>query len=188
MKQLLIPVFLVLSIIIVGCKKKEQNTTADTPAVATEMTQHTQAPAPEAVKPPVTQKISGKVISVNPADTLTVMSGKRKFIVKLYGVTLPKGNSKIITKANKYATTMVLKKAVVIEKMGNTKRGQILGSVSLSAGGRNLNHELIREGLAMWNHSAVNDDYARILEDQAKSSKKGLWAAKSATKGKKKKA
>jgi endonuclease YncB( thermonuclease family) len=42
--------------------------------------------------------------------------------------------------------------------------------------GRNVGHELLKEGLAWWRRSSSSDASLEVVEELAKASHKGLWA------------
>jgi len=42
--------------------------------------------------------------------------------------------------------------------------------------GRNVGHELLKEGLAWWQRSASSDASLEVVEELARAERKGLWS------------
>ncbi len=167
-----------------GCSKKEENTAAP-PSLTPVATPENVTPAAPAGTPQVVATIaptptppeilSGKVTRVIRADTLTIQEGTKKVEVKLYGIDLPSKKPAILKKAKLYITKLVLKKEVSVE-VREKSDSRIIGTVTL-ASGTNLSHELLKRGYASLDPNTESDETSTQLQDQAKTAKKGLWAA-----------
>jgi endonuclease YncB( thermonuclease family) len=157
----------------IGCSKKEEAPPVPTPvpeAAATPLEVATAAPTPIP-----TETISGKVIQVVGVSALKVQEGKKKIDVRLYGIVSPGKKSPVLAKAKAYVAKVTLKKKIsveVTEKSGS----RIIGVVTL-ASGANLNHELLKKGYASLDPNVTGDDMAAQLQDEAKTAKRGIWAA-----------
>ena len=55
------------------------------------------------------------------------------------------------------------------------KQGRVSAEVLLHDG-RNVGHELLKEGLAWWQQSTSHNAGLQVIEQLAKASGKGLWA------------
>ena len=64
---------------------------------------------------------------------------------------------------------------VVVRGLKRDKQGRVSAEVLLHDG-RNVGHELLKEGLAWWRRSASSDARLEVIEELAKASDKGLWA------------
>ncbi len=164
-----------------GCSKKEKESEISPPvatsAPAVEVQAQATPPATLSPAPPThSPEQHGKVIQVIQADTLKILEQKKKELVRLYGVHLPKGKSAILARGKKLAEKLVLGKSVRLEVKGKDGAGHILAIVILPPG-TNLNHELVRDGDVIWDPKSGKDPVAQELQDQAKTAKKGLWAS-----------
>jgi endonuclease YncB( thermonuclease family) len=64
---------------------------------------------------------------------------------------------------------------VVVRGLKRDKQGRVSAEVFLHDG-RNVGHELLKEGLAWWRRSASSDAGLELVEELARASGKGLWA------------
>ena len=64
---------------------------------------------------------------------------------------------------------------VVVRGLKRDKQGRVSAEVFLHDG-RNVGHELLKEGLAWWRRSASSDAGLEVVEELARASGKGLWA------------
>jgi endonuclease YncB( thermonuclease family) len=64
---------------------------------------------------------------------------------------------------------------VVVRGLIRDKQGRVSAEVLLQDG-RNVGHELLKEGLAWWKKSSSGDRSLETLEELARASRKGLWA------------
>ena len=64
---------------------------------------------------------------------------------------------------------------VVVRALKRDRDGRATAEILLQDG-RNVGHELLKEGLAWWQRSASNDASLEVLEELARASRKGLWA------------
>jgi micrococcal nuclease len=162
-------------------KKAEESAEVTAPQSAPESGQQAgkkeepaKAAEPESAAPKETYAgKEAKVVKVVKADTVVVKEAKKQYQVRLYGVELSK-NTSVNNKAKQFITELLLNKEVLVDPKGKNKFGLPVAMVSLPPG-PNANHELVREGYAMWDQKTAKDEYARQLQDQARTAKKGLW-------------
>lgn len=129
------------------------------------------------------QSFSGKVISVQDGDTITVLRDGVPERIRLNGIDAPelgRGRFKpaqpFAQRAKQYAGTLAFGKTVQVQPHGRDRYGRMIAIIKLPDG-RILNHEIVRAGLA-WHFVkyAPNDDELRRLENAARAAKLGLWA------------
>jgi micrococcal nuclease len=120
---------------------------------------------------------SGRVVRVLDGDTLEVLSGGRAFRIRLHGIDCPERGQPFANRARQYAAHATLESSVSVRVVEFDRYDRIVGIVTF-ANGRNLNHELVSEGLAWWYREFAPDDRNLAqLEDDARSNRRGLWSA-----------
>lgn len=124
--------------------------------------------------------LDGKVVGVSDGDTVTVLSiDKQQIKVRLYGVDCPEKAQDYGQKAKQFTSDLVFGKIVDLEKVDQDRYGRTVGIVK--AGGKVLNEELLKNGFA-WQYSQYckrpECSQWKQYEEQARSSKAGLWAGK----------
>ncbi len=125
---------------------------------------------------PAFADFSGRVVGVTDGDTIKVMHNGMAEKIRLYGIDSPEKGQAYGTKAKQFTSEMVFGKDVTVKTHGLDKYGRTIGVVMLPDG-RNLNHELVKAGLAWWYRKyAPHDDTLRELEEKAQQTKHGLWA------------
>jgi len=120
--------------------------------------------------------LSGKVISVEDGDTITILSGRTQTKIRLYGIDCPEDGQPFGRAAKKFTSRLVHGKHVSVTKYDTDKYGRTVGVVLVN--GVNVNHEIIGAGYA-WQYrkyckEKFCDDWKRT-EYVAKVSKDGLW-------------
>ena len=123
-----------------------------------------------------TSTLTGKVISIQDGDTITILTEDNQSIkIRLEGIDCPERNQDFGTRARQFTSDLAYFKHVKIVKSGIDRFGRTLGFVILPDG-KNLNHELLRAGLA-WHYKKYNQDpYLANLEEKAKENGLGLWS------------
>lgn len=120
-----------------------------------------------------TTEFSAKVVKVIDGNTLEVYtSDKETVTILLNNVDCPEPGQAAAEKAIEFTKKMVLKKKVNIRLDGKDRWGNKLATVVLN-NGKNLNDELVKNGLAWAGLSA--DKKVVSLEEEAKARKLGLW-------------
>ena len=126
--------------------------------------------------PVASADFSGRVVGVTDGDTIKVMHKGKEEKIRLYGIDCPEKGQPYGTKAKQFTSEKVFGKTVVVYVRGFDKYGRTIGDVILP-GRRVLNQELVAAGLAWWYKKyAPRDDTLRVLEEQARTKKLGLWA------------
>lgn len=123
-------------------------------------------------------KISGKVIAVIDGDTYdALIQGNKTIRVRMEGIDAPEKGMPFYRVSKNHLARICLKKNVTIVVTGKEKRGRIIAYTYLE-NGKELSHEMLREGLA-WHFKKYNSDKDLAkLESEARKLKKGLWKDK----------
>ncbi len=124
------------------------------------------------------ETITGKVISVADGDTITILTPRKEQLkIRLSAVDTPEGGQAYGNKAKQFTSSMVYRKQVQVEKETVDRYGRTVGFVYVN--GSNLSEQIITNGYG-WVYRkyckwAFCDDWLE-LEEQARNSRKGLWA------------
>ncbi len=118
----------------------------------------------------------GTVVGVAHGDTISVMREGRAVEVRLAGIDCPEKKQPFGTRAKGFTSDLAFGKEVNVQVQTYDGYGRIVGEVILPDG-TSLNQELVRAGLAWWYRKyAPNDRILKVLEDEARNAKQGLWA------------
>ncbi len=126
---------------------------------------------------------SGTCVRVVDGDTIVVEcrtdAGVEVDVVRLYGVDCPEprrgGKQDYSDEAKAFTESMVLNRVVEVDLAGNKFDQHGRPIVVVTANGKSLNHELVKEGLAWW-WPARKDTELERLQNEARAARKGLWA------------
>jgi endonuclease YncB( thermonuclease family) len=120
---------------------------------------------------------SGRVIQVQDGDTLGVaVAGGEVVTVRLDEIDAPELGQAHGREARQALAGLCLNRYAVIQDHGQDKYGRALGRVSCA--GTDANAEQVKEGNA-WFYAQYSQDAAlRDYENQARSRRAGLWAAR----------
>ena len=119
---------------------------------------------------------TGKVVGVTDGDTITVLHNGRGEKIRLNGIDCPEKGQAYGHKAKEAASALVYGKDVTIQTYGLDKYKRTIGDVTLPDG-RNLNQELVQEGMCWWYRKyAAGDTMLERLEAEARAAGRGLWA------------
>jgi endonuclease YncB( thermonuclease family) len=117
-----------------------------------------------------------KVVGISDGDTITVLIERTPVRVRLSGIDCPEIGQDFGTRAKAATSELAFGKAVTIHWRGHDRFGRIVADVILPDG-RNVNHELVRRGLAWWYRNyAPHDPILPKLEAEARAAKLGLWS------------
>ena len=124
------------------------------------------------------EEIRGKVVSIADGDTITVLdSEKVQHKIRLEGIDAPEKGQAFGTKSKEKMSELVGEMDVVVTWEKRDRYGRILGDVHL--GDRHINLEMVQDGLA-WHYKQYSKSKELAeAEDEARRTKKGLWADKS---------
>ena len=119
---------------------------------------------------------TGNVVAVTDGDTISVLHNGKAERIRLNGIDCPEKAQPYGHKAKEAASALVFGKDVTLQTHGADKYGRTIGDVILPDG-RNVNQELVREGMCWWYRKfAPGDATLERLETEAREAKRGLWA------------
>ena len=120
---------------------------------------------------------SGKVLSVQDGDTITVQRDGEQVRIGLYGIDCPEGGQAFGKKAKQFTSDMVLGKVVKVAPVVVDERGRTVALVTTSE--HLVNEEVVNAGLA-WVYTRYCDkpicERWKVLEQEARGAKRGLWS------------
>jgi endonuclease YncB( thermonuclease family) len=121
-------------------------------------------------------EITGKVVSIQDGDTITVLVGKEQVKVRLDGIDAPESKQAFGTKAKQHLSELIGDNQVRVVVSGKDRYGRTLGTVFVSS--KNLNEQMVKDGFA-WHYKQYSKERQLAqLEDEARAAKRGLWADK----------
>lgn len=122
------------------------------------------------------QTITGRVVHIADGDTITVLRDNMQYRIRLWGIAAPAMKQPFGTRASEHCSSLAFAQIVTVRVRDLDRAGRTVGEVFLPDG-RNLNHEMVRAGLAWWyRHYAPHEDELERLENQAQEVHRGLWA------------
>lgn len=119
-------------------------------------------------------QLSGRIVSVHDGDTVTLLSGKRQYRIRLDGIDCPEKGQAYGDKARQEMASLVFGRDVAVSVSGKDRYGRYLGAIRL--GGLDVNAEMVKTGFA-WHYKQYSKslELAR-LEAGARAARIGLWA------------
>lgn len=115
------------------------------------------------------------MVNVIDGDSIRVMREGTAEQIRLMGVDCPEKRQPFGTRAKEYTSELAFGQDVTVYGDKRDRYGRRLAEVPLS-GGRSLNQELIKAGLAWWFRKYSKDLRLGELERQARVAKRGIWA------------
>lgn len=120
-------------------------------------------------------EFSGRVVAVTDGDTIGVLVANEEYKIRLHGIDTPERKQDFGTRAKQFTSDLVFGKEVRVEVKYRDRYGREVGVVYL-VDGRNLNHELVKAGMAWWYEEyAPNDETLEQLQTEARKNRRGLW-------------
>ena len=116
-----------------------------------------------------------RVVTVHEGDRLTIHYEGRSETIYLKDIDCPELKQPYGKQAKHAIAAYVGNREVVVRALKRDRDGRATAEILLQDG-RNVGHELLKEGLAWWQRSASNDASLEVLEELARASRKGLWA------------
>jgi len=123
--------------------------------------------------------VTGTVVGVTDGDTFTLLTpAKKELKVRLHGIDCPEKNQDFGTRAKQFTSNLIFNKTVKVRIKNKDRYGRTIALVILP-GGRILNEELLRSGMA-WHYKTYDQSSKwASLENGARIRKVGLWSMKS---------
>jgi micrococcal nuclease len=116
-----------------------------------------------------------RVMAVHEGDRLTLYHKGKNEMVYLQDVDCPDLKQPYGKQAKRATGAYIGGREVTVRGLKRDTHGRITAEVLLSDG-RNVGHELLKEGLAWWNKSKSSDRTLETVEEIARASGKGLWS------------
>ena len=118
---------------------------------------------------------AARVVTVHEGDRLTIYHNGRNEAIYLKDIDCPELKQPYGKQAKHVTAAFIGNREVVVRGLKRDKQGRVSAEVLL-LDGRNVGHELLKEGLAWWRRSASSDASLEVVEELARASHKGLWA------------
>ena len=120
------------------------------------------------------ETLEGKVIKIADGDTLTLLTSSNKQVkVRLAGIDTPERKQPFGNRAKQALSNLAFQKQALVEVETIDRYGRTIGVVFV--GSKNLNAELVKQGMAWVYRKYTDDERFYVLESEAKQSKRGLW-------------
>ena len=116
-----------------------------------------------------------RVLIVHEGDRLTVHHQGRKDMVYLREVDCPELKQPYGKQAKHATAAYIANREVVVRDMKRDRQGRITADILLPDG-RQIAHELVKEGLAWVQPGRSGDQALKDMEELARASKNGLWS------------
>ncbi len=120
-------------------------------------------------------QIAGKVTHIAAGDSISIYYKGKEWKIRLAGIDTPEIGQPYGNQAKKFTSMMVFAQTVTINTKGMDRYGRTIAEVRLKDG-QNLEHELLRNGLA-WRYKRYSKNKTLdALEKEARAAKLGLWS------------
>ena len=116
-----------------------------------------------------------RVLSVHEGDRVTIHYQGRNEMVTLRDVDCPELKQPYGKQAKYAAAAYLANRDVVVKVLKKDQRGHVTADILLTDG-RNIAHELVKEGLAWVLPGEVHNRALKDMEELARASKSGLWS------------
>ena len=116
-----------------------------------------------------------RILTVHEGDRVTIHYQGRNEMVALRDVDCPELKQPYGKQARHAAAAYLANRDVVLRTLKKDRHGRMIADILLQDG-RNIAHELVKEGLAWVQPGEVGDPALKDLEELARASKNGLWS------------
>lgn len=118
----------------------------------------------------------GRVVGVMDGDTVEVlMAGNQSLRCRLYGIDAPEKAQAYGQKSKQSLSDLIYGKTVSIEVRDKDRYGRSVCRILIN--GMDVNQEQVARGMAWWYQRYASGEHGyRDAEQQARSSRRGLWA------------
>ncbi|GHU04208.1 putative endonuclease [Betaproteobacteria bacterium] len=123
---------------------------------------------------PAHADFSGRVVRVSDGDTLDVLVNRRAVRVRLAQIDAPEKRQAFGGRARQTLFSLTYRQNVMVIEAGLDHYGRTVGTVYI--GHINVNHELVRRGMAWADRYHFGDPALLRVEAEARRQKLGLWA------------
>ena len=127
-----------------------------------------------ALSPPAAP-VTARVVGIVDGDTITVLIERTQVRIRLNGIDCPEKGQPFGRAATELTSSLAFGKTVQVISHGPDRYGRTVADIILP-GGKSLNQELVRAGLAWWfRRYAPRDKTLARLEEEARDARRGLW-------------
>lgn len=119
--------------------------------------------------------VVARVLMVHEGDRLTIHHQGRKDMVYLRNVDCPELKQSYGKQAKRATAAYIANREVVVRDLKRDRQGRMTADVLLPDG-RQIAHELVKEGLAWVQPDGSDDQALKDMEELARAARKGLWA------------
>lgn len=124
------------------------------------------------------EEFDAPVIAVLDGDTVMVLHNGQKLKVRLANIDAPELEQAYGKESRQALAEQVLKKQVRVKRKATDAYGRMIADISV--GGQSINEAQLRKGMA-WEYSHFHRDQRYVsLSQQARQSRRGLWAQSAA--------
>jgi len=116
-----------------------------------------------------------RVLIVHEGDRLTIYHQSRKDMVYLRGVDCPELKQPYGKQAKHATAAYVANREVIVRDMKRDRQGRMSADILLPDG-RQIAHELVKEGLAWVQPEGAGDQALKDMEELARAAGTGLWS------------
>ena len=122
-----------------------------------------------------TNSVSGRVVSVADGDTITIIGdGNAQYKIRLNAIDAPEKSQAFGQKSKQQLSNYVFGKDITVTWKSKDKYGRVLGTVFV--GGKDINLQMVRDGLAHHYKRFDNSPAYAAAETEARQKRRGLWA------------
>lgn len=118
---------------------------------------------------------TARVVSVAEGDKLTIVHGGRNQVIRLRDIDCPELKQPYGKQARNVTTAFVAGREVVVRGLHRNRQGLVTAEVFLQDG-RNVGHELVKEGLAWVRPGGMGGQSLAEVEQISRAEGKGLWS------------
>jgi endonuclease YncB( thermonuclease family) len=120
-------------------------------------------------------EITGRVVGIADGDTLTVLDAARRQIrVRLAEIDAPESHQPYGSRAKQGLSDLAFGKSVRVVVQDTDRYGRTVGRVYAES--IDVNAEMVRQGAAWVYRKYSHDPSLLLLEQEARSARRGLWA------------
>ncbi|MBS0181885.1 MAG: thermonuclease family protein [Nitrospira sp.] len=119
--------------------------------------------------------VVARVLMVHEGDRLTIHHQGRKDMVYLRNVDCPELKQSYGKQAKRATAAYIANREVVVRDLKRDRQGRMTADILLTDG-RQIAHELVKEGLAWVQPDGSDDQALKDMEELARAAGKGLWA------------
>jgi micrococcal nuclease len=119
--------------------------------------------------------LTGSVVGIHDGDTLRMLSGRSTIKVRLFGIDAPELGQPFSQASREKLSGLTFGKTIRLISHGKDAYSRQLADVILSDG-TNVNHEMVRSGMAFYFRRYARSRELERCEDEARRARRGVWS------------